>query len=53
MREHRLAAQWSEPPHGVIIGTDGAPWLTDGALNAIVRVDPASHAIRSIHSPLT
>ena len=27
-------------PHGVIIGPDGAPWITDGGLNAIVRVDP-------------
>ena len=27
-------------PHGVIIGPDGAPWVTDGGLNAIVRVDP-------------
>jgi virginiamycin B lyase len=29
-------------PHGVIIGPDGAPWVTDGGLNAIIRVDPAS-----------
>ena len=28
-------------PHGVIVGPDGAPWITDGGLNAIVRVDPA------------
>ena len=27
-------------PHGVIVGPDGAPWVTDGGLNAIVRVDP-------------
>lgn len=27
-------------PHGVIAGPDGAPWITDGGLNAIVRVDP-------------
>ena len=27
-------------PHGVIVGPDGAPWITDGGLNAIVRVDP-------------
>jgi len=32
-------------PHGVIIGPDGAPWITDGGLNAIVRVDPRTHAI--------
>ena len=27
-------------PHGVIVGPDGAPWITDGGQNAIVRVDP-------------
>ena len=32
-------------PHGVIVGPDGAPWVTDGGLNAIVRVDPATHAL--------
>jgi virginiamycin B lyase len=30
----------------VIVGPDGAPWITDGGLNAIVRVDPASGAIQ-------
>src|SRR5438270_877594 len=29
-------------PHGVIIGPDLGVWVTDGGLNAIVRVDPAS-----------
>ncbi len=33
-------------PHGVIVGPDGAPWITDGGQNAIVRVDPATHAVR-------
>ncbi len=33
-------------PHGVIVGPDGAPWITDGGLNAIVRVDPSSGAVR-------
>ncbi len=32
-------------PHGVIVGPDGAPWITDGGLNAIVRVDPESFAV--------
>src|SRR5271157_2740409 len=32
-------------PHGVIIGPDGAPWVTDGGLNAIIRVDPATLAL--------
>ena len=26
-------------PHGVIVGPDGAAWVTDGGQNAIVRVD--------------
>jgi virginiamycin B lyase len=29
-------------PHGVIVGPDGAAWVTDGGLNAIARVDPDS-----------
>ena len=29
-------------PHGVIVGPDGAAWITDGGQNAIVRVDPIS-----------
>lgn len=26
-------------PHGVIVGPDGDPWITDGGRNAIIRVD--------------
>ena len=33
-------------PHGVIAATDGAPWLTDGGQNAIVRVDPRTRAVK-------
>jgi virginiamycin B lyase len=33
-------------PHGVIAGADGAPWLTDGGQNAIVRVDPKTRAVK-------
>ena len=33
-------------PHGVIVGPDGAPWITDGGQNAIVRVDPKTHDVR-------
>jgi virginiamycin B lyase len=33
-------------PHGVIVGPDGAPWITDGGQNAIVRVDPKTHAVK-------
>jgi virginiamycin B lyase len=32
------------------MGPDGAPWITDGGLNAIVRVDPTTEEIR--HFPL-
>lgn len=33
-------------PHGVIVGPDGAPWLTDGGQNAIVRVDPTTREVK-------
>jgi virginiamycin B lyase len=33
-------------PHGVIVGPDGAPWITDGGQNAIVRVDPKSREVK-------
>ena len=32
-------------PHGVIVGPDGAAWVTDSGLNAIVRVDQESFAV--------
>jgi virginiamycin B lyase len=38
-------------PHGVVVGPDGAPWITDGGLNAIVRVDPATHEVRRFPLP--
>ena len=38
-------------PHGVITGPDGAAWITDGGLNAIVRVDPATLAVQSFALP--
>src|SRR5262249_24430327 len=28
-------------PHGVIVGPDGAPWLTEGGQNPIAPADPA------------
>ncbi len=34
-------------PHGVIVGPDGAAWVTDSGQNAIVRYDPATRALRS------
>ena len=33
-------------PHGVTLDRDGAPFLTDGGQNAIVRVDPKSRAVK-------
>jgi virginiamycin B lyase len=38
-------------PHGVIIGPDGAPWVTDGGQNAIARVDPADHKVSLFRLP--
>jgi virginiamycin B lyase len=32
-------------PHGVIVGPDGAAWITDGGLNAIVRVDAETEEV--------
>lgn len=32
-------------PHGVIVGPDGAAWVTDGGQNAIVRVDSVTHEV--------
>jgi virginiamycin B lyase len=40
-------------PHGVIAGPDGAPWLTDGGQNAIVRVDPRTRAVKAWRLPQT
>jgi virginiamycin B lyase len=34
-------------PHGVVVGPDGAAWVTDGGMNAIVRVDAATKAVRT------
>lgn len=33
-------------PHGVVVGPDGAPWITDGGQNAIVRVDPKTRTVK-------
>jgi virginiamycin B lyase len=40
-------------PHGVIVGPDGAPWITDGGLNAIVRVDPKTWHVQRYALPST
>ncbi len=38
-------------PHGVIAGPDGAAWLTDGGLNAIVRVSWPAREVRAYPLP--
>ncbi len=38
-------------PHGVILGKDGAAWLTDSGQNAIVRVDPKTRAVKAWRLP--
>jgi len=38
-------------PHGVIVGADGAPWVTDGGLNAILRVDPVTSEVKRFPLP--
>lgn len=38
-------------PHGVIVGPDRAAWITDGGLNAIVRVDPDTLAVKRFPLP--
>lgn len=43
---HSIALGKDSVPHGIIIGPDGAPWITDGGLNAIVRVDPVTEKVR-------
>src|SRR6185503_9721224 len=49
VREVRLGE--GSAPHGVIQGPDGAAWITDGGLNAIVRVDPATHEVETWKLP--
>ena len=49
---HNIALGQGSAPHGVIIGPDGAPWITDGGLNAIVRVDPLTEELRVYPLPI-
>jgi virginiamycin B lyase len=43
---HHIPLGPGSAPHGVIVGPDGAPWITDGGLNAIVRVDPETEVVQ-------
>jgi virginiamycin B lyase len=38
-------------PHGVIVGPDGAAWVTDGGLNAIVKVEGGTYALSQYPVP--
>src|SRR5882762_2448683 len=38
-------------PHGVIVGPDGAAWVTDGGRDAVVRVDAKSEAVKAFPLP--
>lgn len=38
-------------PHGVVLGPDGAPWVTEGGQNAIARVDPKDHKVTLFKLP--
>ena len=46
-----MALGTGSAPHGIIIGPDQAVWVTDGGLNAIVRVDPATLAVQVFPLP--
>ncbi len=48
---HSIDLGHGSSPHGVIIGPDGAPWITDGGLNAIVRVDPKTEYVKTFPLP--
>lgn len=36
----------------MFVGPDGAPWITDGGLNAIVRVDPVTEGVQIFPLPV-
>ena len=47
----QIALGKGSAPHGVVVGPDGAPWVTDSGLNAIVRVDPKTRAVKVFPLP--
>ena len=48
---HEIALGQGSAPHGVIIGPDDAPWITDSGLNAVVRVDPLNKKVQVFPLP--
>ncbi|MCI0708638.1 MAG: lyase, partial [Chloroflexi bacterium] len=48
---HHIALGSGSRPHGVIVGPDGAPWITDSGLNAIVRLDPETEEVQVFPLP--
>ena len=48
---HLIPLGQGSAPHGVIIGPDDAPWITDGGLNSIVRVDPQTEELKIFPLP--
>nr|MBA3285556.1 hypothetical protein [Nitrosopumilus sp.] len=50
-KTHHIPLGQGSAPHGVIVGPDGAPWITDGGLNAIVRVDPTTEDVKTFPLP--
>jgi virginiamycin B lyase len=45
-RVEEIALGARSSPHGVIVGPDGAAWITDSGRNAISRWDPKTRALR-------
>lgn len=50
-RTELIALGAGSAPHGVIAGPDGAAWITDGGLGAIVRVGWPDRAVRRFPLP--
>jgi virginiamycin B lyase len=50
-KTHHISLGQGSAPHGVIVGPDGAPWVTDGGLNAIVRVNPETEEVTKFPLP--
>ena len=48
---HVIPLGQGSAPHGVIIGPNGALWITDGGLNSIVRVDPKTAEVKIFPLP--